>query len=426
MTTRSFLPLLVVAAACTAAPDDEATPTDATEPTDPTGSTEPTDTVDPTDPVEPTDPTDVTDSTDVAGVTTLEIDASSYEDWAYVDLSTGTVLSLTAEQAAASTAWHVAVRRTAYRFNGGASGPGDVAVGLSDAQPDFYDTEDAPIGSVFQAATAAGELDHLTAMQNEPEAWAADATLPAFDESWYNYGFADGVISENDTVGYFVRSGEGNSYARMRVTELDFPTRSGNGIQSFTFTFDVQGSGDAGFEDDTDSLSVEFTGSLATAGELCFDFDTETTVACTGTAWDVKLGYAGRSFYLYANGGVTGEGAGGVLGPFDWSEASTWTSATEQPAMDTDPATDVTGDYVVSSAESLIEAEGWYWYDLDAGHVLRSNYRVWLIDVDSTDENSDIYAFQIVDYYANTGGASAHPSVRWRVLDAGEPVAPAP
>ncbi len=420
MSALTRLALLSLIVACD--PVDETdtinTDTDARE----TDDTIETDTID-TDTIEtdtldtdiPETDTVETDDTDLTPVVqSATFNATSSTDWVYVDLSTGQPVALTAEQAATSDAWHLALRRSTLRTNGGTSGSGDVVMALSDAQDNLYDADGNALPAAFDAVDATTELAALEAPAPAPARWSPDAIAPALGADWYVYNFSNGNVTENDSVGFLVRSGEGTSYARVRVTDLDFPTRSGLGIQAFTIAVDLQAAAGSTF-----GSSSTFSGAIGSAGgSLCYDVDTATTVACTGTAWDLEIAFVGRDFWLRTNSGDAGDGAGGALGPYAWTDLETWTSATADPV-----GTDVSGTYRTETSTSLFTDEGWYAYNLSGTHRLHPNFRVWLVDSDSTDNTSPIWALQVVDYY-DVGGTGGHVSLRWRELSATEPVVP--
>lgn len=342
-----------------------------------------------------------------------QLDASDNTDYVYINLDTNTELSLTAEQAASSTDWHVAFRRFSVQLNGGASGPGAVAGAIADAQTDFYDAGGDPLVSVFTNATPESELSAFEATLAAPGSWTTDSVVTQLrgtsstDGGWYLYNPMNGVMSANTENGWLIRSGEGNSYARMRAQELTFATRSGNGVESFEFAFDVQVPG-------TDQLtgSATFSGSIPPAGgEVCFDFDADANVACSGTLWDVKIAFFGRDFYLRSNGGVSGEGAGAVFGPFEWDELSAWTSATIEPS-----GSSVVARYQEDVTSGIFDESSWYAYNLTGAHRLWPNYAVYLIDTNQADDAAPQYALQITGYYDATG-ASGYPRLRWRRIN---------
>jgi len=357
---------------------------------------------------------DISDSDDNGGsnglpdnVSTQQINASSSDTAAYMNLETGSVLTMTDEEAAASSDWHLAFKRNNIQLNSGASGPGQVAGAVAADQAGFYTGSGEPNSSVFLNATANSELEHLLAPMSEPSSWTSDAVVSQFGNDWYVYD--SGNITANPDNGWLVRSAEGDSYARMQVNGIDFPTRTmpPEGVKSFQIDFDVQPAAQATF-----TGTATFTGSIpGTGGELCFDFDSDATVGCDTATWDVKLGFVGRDFYLRTNSGPSGDGDGGAFGPFEWTELETYTNATLS-----DGGQDFTHHYEADSSGGIFTNSLWYAYSLQGNHKLWPNYRVYLIDTDSTDDASPIYAMQVTGYY-NDSGESGHPAIRWTPVE---------
>jgi len=346
----------------------------------------------------------------------IQLDASSNTDYVYLNLDRGEVMDFSAAQASGSQDWHIAFRRFSVQLNGGASGSGDVAGALVGSQDDFYTEDGDPNVSVFTNATPNSELAVLLADYEEPGIWIKDKVVTlltgpsALDGGWYIYNPAGGSMSANSANGWLLRSGEGNSYARMRATELTFNTRAGAGVESFTFEFDVQSSGSNTFND-----TATFTGSLpAEGGELCFDFDANATTACVGAAWDLKIAFFGRDFYLRSNGGVSGSGNGAVFGSFPWSELSLWSNATQDPG-----GVSVAARYQSDTTSGVFDQHSWYAYNLLGMHRLWPNYRTYIVDTRQGDESSSRHLVQIVGYYDATG-AGGFPILRWRTLENGE------
>lgn len=357
---------------------------------------------------------DISDSNDNSGgnglpdnVSAQQINASSSDAAAYLNLETGSVMTMTDEEAAASSDWHLAFKRNNIQLNSGASGPGQVAGAVAADQADFYTSTGEPNSSVFLNATADSELEHLLAPMSEPSSWTGDAVVSQFGNDWYVYN--SGNITANPDNGWLVRSAEGNSYARMQVNGIDFPTRAvpPEGVKSFQIDFDVQPAAQATF-----TGTATFTGSIpGTGGELCFDFDSDATVGCDTATWDVKLGFVDRDFYLRTNSGPSGEGDGGAFGPFEWTELETYTNATIS-----DGGQDITHHYEADSSGGIFTNSLWYAYSLQGNHKLWPNYRVYLIDTDSTDDASPIYAMQVTGYY-NDSGDSGYPAIRWTAVE---------
>jgi len=318
-------------------------------------------------------------------VRTLTVDATDEAAFAYVDLDTGTVLGA---DAASGTEWDLAIRRFEIRTNGGESGPGSVTAGLAVDPEGYYDGDDEPVAEAFLNADAEAELTNLVTPFTTPEL-VADRIVGVFGEDWFDYDFASGDITAVPDVGWLVRSGEGDSFARVRVEELDFPTREDNGIQSFTVSVEVEN--DKGFD-----APLAFEGSVpGGGGEVCFDMDTDATVDCSGTAWDLMLGFFDRDTFLFTNSGGVGDGAGGALGPYPWSELSTWTKASETPE-----GADLTTRFSVDESQSVFSTESWYAYNLQGQFRLYPNFRVYAVQIA---EDGPLYAVQVTDYYDGSG-----------------------
>ena len=188
-----------------------------------------------------------------------------------------------------------------------------------------------------------------------------------FGEDWYIYNFSNGNMTANSENGWLVRSAEGDSYARLQVNEFDFPTRTGEGIKSFRIDFDVQPSAQSTF--------------------------------------------SGRDIYLRTNSGSSGDGDGGAFGAFEWTDLEVYTSATVSPGGES-----ITHHYEADTSSGIFTDSSWYAYNLQGAHKLWPNYRVYLIDTDSTDDASPIYAMQVTGYY-NDSGESGHPAIRWMPVE---------
>src|SRR5690554_378938 len=352
-------------------------------------------------------------------VRSATLDATSQTDYTYFNLTSGQQVALTEAQAATSTDWHIAFRRTNIKLNGGDSGPGKVAGALLVPQDDFYDENGAYVANVFLNATAASELEHLTGSLTPAEKLVSDKVssvleIPSesqngvYDFGWYFYNMDGHRISENDQTAWLLRSGEGDSYARFRAISVSF--NSGTGLAA-TFSFDVQSAGTSQF-----SSTAEFSTTVATGNEACFDFDTNKIVDCTGSAWDLKLGVAGRSFYLRTNSGVSGSGKGGAFGPWTWDELKDFQSATTDPAGNS-----LSFLYTADYTGGIFVDQSWYGYGVtqQAGdHKIYPNYRVYQITTDADQAEAPRYALQITNYYHPDTAASGHVSLRWRELKA--------
>lgn len=190
---------------------------------------------------------------------TATVDATT--GWAYLDLATG---STTTE----AGNWQLAFNRYNVKTNSGVSGSGTVGGFVGSTPAGLYDGSGNPIAAAFSAATPESMAAQLTATQATPAAasnWIKDSVssllAPAYqgtypmplDYGWYRYyPTADAaqaaglpavahLLQANPDRASLVRSGEGNSYARMRLTEIRYaePTNIAS-PQTWTIEFGVQ------------------------------------------------------------------------------------------------------------------------------------------------------------------------------------------
>lgn len=351
------------------------------------------------------------DAGGTSDVKVVEIDATDYNSYTYFNLETGKTVALSAAEAETSTDWHIGFRRDGVILNGGNSGSGNVAGALAAAQDNFYDG-DEPDENVFLNASAADELEQLTATYDlgslsflsdepSPAIKASEAvTGTNIDMGWYNYNVVSHAISLNDNNWWLLRSAEGDSFAKFHASDLTYARETGLEV---TFEFDVQPSGNSQFTTD-----ATFNAVIGPAGgEACFDFDSDSTVDCSNTTWDLKLEIAGRSWTLWTNSGISGNGSGGAFGPLSTDDADEYTSAVIAPT-----GQPIANHYATDSNASVFEANSWYAYNLEGNHKLWPNYRAYLIDTDTTNPDSAKYAFQISSYYSDAG-VSGFPYIRY-------------
>lgn len=229
-----------------------------------------------------------------SNVLTATIDASSSDNWAYFDLQNGTVVD-----SPSNNNWHIAFKRTDVILNGGDAGTGNIGGFIGKHLDGFYDTQGNPIKSAFDNATLASTLtalqqvDGLTTPTRAAD-WVVDTNSSIINPSpecimgargpdfcqygLYSYNPA-GIVGDNGSFvtpthglaprganssfdtnpegAVLLRSGDGESYARLYVTGIQYSTTkdangndvldaSGNpeldrnGSQTWTFHFDVQ------------------------------------------------------------------------------------------------------------------------------------------------------------------------------------------
>lgn len=179
----------------------------------------------------------------------------------YFDLATGA-------QTTEAGNWHVAFDRFNGKVNGGQSGQGSAAGYLSKTPQALYNSAGEPVVSAFLSATPAlmaSELTDELATPSSARMWVSDSVSSplspdyrgqfpaALDFGFYKYypsaetAAAAGLpatansLSANAEQGTLLRSGEGNSFARMRLVEIQYADPNDSASQqTWTVEFGIQ------------------------------------------------------------------------------------------------------------------------------------------------------------------------------------------
>jgi hypothetical protein len=333
---------------------------------------------------------------------TLQVNAADYEEWKYISLVNGSILELTDDAASTSTDWHVALRRTAVKLNGGVSGPGAVVAAVADTQAEFYDSEGVANASVFTNADADIEAEALdVAYDLSILSFTSDSYEPAMTD-WYAYDFTTHQISADTSVGYLIRHADNATYSKLFIDAVSY--------SDITVRYTTQAADTSQFADSENTFSASFA---EESTELCLDLDAGESTACTNdTVWDLRyeVNLSARAINIWTNGGVYGAGNGAVFGPTEIDTVEAYTSATIIDSYD------ISGHYTADSSLSIFSDNSWYAYNLTGEHKLWPNFRTYIIDFDSEDETSTKLTFQVSNYYSL--GGSGSPEIRFQELNA--------
>jgi|TARA_B110000008_G_C16898452_1_gene535723 hypothetical protein len=333
---------------------------------------------------------------------TLQVNAADYEEWKYISLVNGSILELTDDAASTSTDWHVALRRTAVKLNGGVSGPGAVVAAVADTQAEFYDSEGVANASVFTNADADIEAEALdVAYDLSILSFTSDSYEPAMT-GWYAYDFTTHQISADTSVGYLIRHADNATYSKLFIDAVSY--------SDITVRYTTQAADTSQFADSENTFSASFA---EESTELCLDLDAGESTACTNdTVWDLRyeVNLSARAINIWTNGGVYGAGNGAVFGPTEIDTVEAYTSATIIDSYD------ISGHYTADSSLSIFSDNSWYAYNLTGEHKLWPNFRTYIIDFDSEDETSTKLTFQVSNYYSL--GGSGSPEIRFQELNA--------
>lgn len=339
------------------------------------------------------------DAADNEEFSSLKINAASYTDWQYVNLSRGEKVILTAEEAKTSTDWHLALRRTEVKINGGVSGAGKGKGALADTPEGFYDAENNAVASVFTNADADIQAQALSAEYDlSGLAFNADSHVPVIQD-WYIYDSTTHQISANTANGWLLRHADGATYSKFVLDAVSYG--------AITLTYETQAADTTQFAGGEKQLTATVADGST---ELCLDFDNQTAADCAGSDWELRyeVNPAARAINLWSNGGVYGDGQGASFGAIPATELASYTSATLVNN------TSITVHYRADSASSVFSDSSWYAYNLTGAHKLWPNFRTYIIDTDSSVENSDKFAVQISNYYSL--GSSGSPEIRFKKI----------
>lgn len=330
----------------------------------------------------------------------IEIDASSYTNWAYVSLEDGSTVNENED-------WDIALQRYAVVAHD------DRSMALLASQDDFY-SNDSAIENSFVNATADSELEHLTSNYDlSAVSFSQPSVRYAMDASgtFYDYNITNHKLYANTDAVWVIRSSTGNAYAKLRPTQLfDESADNGNGAyETATFELFIQQEGESAFANAATTWTVELSNTI---GHECFDIDTAAETPCNDDAWDIQFQFnpSAYQFVLSLNGGVNGSGLAATIssGHFDAADSTELTAGIQDHA---DDAFDITAYHYASDSQTSVFADNlWYTYNLQGRHGIWPNYRVYAVkNADST------YLVQFINYYDSTG-TSGH--ITLRVLDA--------
>lgn len=185
-------------------------------------------------------------------VKTQTFDASSYEQWVYINLATGKTTMKDGD-------WQVGINRMNMVLNGGDSGSAKVGGYVAKTPAGYYNEQGEPITSQFIKDNAAATLADLTdissyAIAKDGVPWVKDSygsdlnpgytgNYPTLDYGWYTYDGMTHKLSakpEASAKGALIRSAEGNSYARIRLDEIVYANPNVPAATQWVYKLDIQ------------------------------------------------------------------------------------------------------------------------------------------------------------------------------------------
>ncbi|WP_158971993.1 HmuY family protein [Paraglaciecola sp. L3A3] len=298
-------------------------------------------------------------------------------NYAYFDLETMTVVSLTEEQAATDTSWDIAFKRTGVYLNN-ANNDSPVTAYFTGNNTDFWDGE-TPVADKFLNATPETELAafdsvSITDVPADTSMFIADEMFNIISD-FYNYDPVTHQVSAADDKYFIVNSDD--QLTKYRVSAL---TQVGFAMSDITLQ--IANQDDADLFGAESPLLVDLVTECGLGDMVYVDFGTATVVT-ENDNWDLS---------------------------FICNEANTGSDFEMDIADDATALQDFTNEITGISAEALpyhsfkantytekaFDATPWYAYNIEGGipHGIYSQYGIYLIKTDSA-----TYKLQMLSYY---------------------------
>jgi hypothetical protein len=308
----------------------------------------------------------------------------------YFDLETQSVVELSTEEAANNSVWDIALKRTGVYLNIHA----DNSVSAFDTgnNASFIGDDGKAIADSFINASAETELEGYLAITTAdiPE----DAVVFIKDVSseiltgFYNYDHTTHVVSAA-TDNYFVVNSD-QAFTKFRAKTL---VTAGRTLSSITLGLAHQSSTDSEFSAEID-LTIDAALVCSSDEDVYVDFAMQQLVT-SADSWDLHLPCT-----------VDGDNKGGSFALNIAEDALAFQDFTNNYAA-IDPS--AVAYYGFKKNQYMVKAfddTPWYQYGVNGGHLLWSQFNVYLIKTATS-----VHKFQITSYY-NEEGTSGHYSFR--------------
>lgn len=312
----------------------------------------------------------------------------------YYDLDDKAVIELTSEQAETNTVWDIAFKRSGVYLNQHSDNA--VTAYATGNNSDFFDADGKAIAASFIAATAETELADYLAVKTsdiptDETKFVADKTSNII-EGFYNYNMTTHVVTAADS-NYFIANSD-NAFTKFRATSI---TTAGRGIGQITLQTAYQGSSDAAFAAEQE-LTID--AALTCSGDVTHiyvDFDTNQEVTAADN-WDINFpctaDKTGADFTINIADDAQ------ALHDFD----------NKYDAVDPTAVAYYGFKNNIYSVKAF-DSTPWYQYGLNGGHLLWSQFDVYLIKTPTK-----THKLQITSYY-NADGVSGNISFRADEVD---------
>lgn len=307
----------------------------------------------------------------------------------YYDLDGSAVVELTEEQAETDTVWDIAFKRSGIYLNQHSDNA--ITAYATGNNSDFFDADGKAIAASFIAATAETELTDYLAIKtsdipSDETKFVGDITSNII-EGFYDYNSTTHVVTAADSK-YFIANSD-DAFTKFRATSI---TTAGRGIGQITLQTAYQSSSDAAFAAEQE-LTID--AALTCSGDVThvyidFDSNQEVTMA---DEWDVNLPCAADKTGADFTINIADDAQ--AMHDFDNSYDAIDPTAVAYYGFQTN-----------SYSVKAFDATPWYQYGLNGGHLLWSQFDVYLIKTPTK-----THKVQITSYY-DADGVSGNISFR--------------
>ncbi|MEP1448816.1 MAG: HmuY family protein [Paraglaciecola sp.] len=311
----------------------------------------------------------------------------------YFDLETATVLELTDEEAVSDSQWDIAFNRTKVSLNTHAENT--VGTYVTDVNSDFYDDQGNALSEIFLNADADTELEDYLAISADDlpddDAYSIDSEEYVIGANFYNYDFTTHVVSAADDA-YFIVSAD-SAYTKFRAKSL---TTSGRTMATITLGVQHQSALD-GETEFAPEIDLELDATSCDTG-IYVDFDLAQVVN-QEDSWDIWIPCLTDEDIIGADFQI-----------FIADEASALLDSENSYLGIDSEAEQYYGFQSNLTTIKAFDSTPWYQYNLNGGHLLWSQYGVYLLKT-----NAATYKLQITSYY-DEAGTSGNYSFRFDEL----------